>query len=176
MADRATASVVEGEFLERFSEDYLAAWNGHDASAMTPLVTPDVIWRDPALPEPARGEAAVREFMEASWRAFPDLAFEDSGPPSLAADGRSVTIQWRMRGTNSGPIDPPGFAPTGRSIVVDGVDLWIFDGERISDYTAFYDMSGLIRQLGLMPAPGSRAERVGVALQRLGARLRARRR
>jgi hypothetical protein len=114
MSEKGAEAVVTPQFLERFSEGYLAAWNGHDASAMTPLVTADVVWRDPALPEPARGEAAVRAFMQDSWRAFPDLAFEETGPPTIGPDGR-VVIQWRMRGTNEGPIDPPGFAATGRA-------------------------------------------------------------
>jgi hypothetical protein len=35
-------------------------------------------------------------------------------------------------------------------------------------------MSLVARQLGLMPTPGSRFERVGVALQRAGARAQAR--
>jgi hypothetical protein len=31
-----------------------------------------------------------------------------------------------MLGTHTGPIDPPTFAPTGRSFVLDGVDHWWF--------------------------------------------------
>ncbi len=170
--DTPAGGAITPEFLADFSESYLAAWNGSDPSALTPLVTADVIWRDPALPEPARGEAAVRAFMEDSKHAFPNLSFEAMGAPCIDADGNAVTWRWRMHGTNLGPIDPPGFAATGRAITLEGVDVWLFDGERIADYTAFYDMSGLVRQLGLMPAPGSRAERAGVTLQRLRARLR----
>jgi hypothetical protein len=42
---------------------------------------------------------------------------------------------------------------------------------RIARYRAFYDMNDLARQLGIVPALGSRAERGMVALQRLQARL-----
>jgi hypothetical protein len=42
---------------------------------------------------------------------------------------------------------------------------------RIARYRAFYDMNDVARQLGIVPAPGSRAERGMVALQRLQARL-----
>jgi hypothetical protein len=42
---------------------------------------------------------------------------------------------------------------------------------RIARYRAFYDMNDLARQLGMSPAPGSRAERGMVAVQRLQARL-----
>src|SRR3954467_10900564 len=66
----ATPSSID---LAQFCARYLAAWNGRDATAMGDLVTDDVVWEDPALPEPARGPAAVQEFLREAWVAFPDL-------------------------------------------------------------------------------------------------------
>ena len=57
---------------------------------------------------------------------------------------------------------------------VDGVDLWTMRDGRIALYRAFYDMNDVARQLGIVPAPGSRAEQAMVALQRLQARLQRR--
>jgi hypothetical protein len=54
---------------------------------------------------------------------------------------------------------------------VEGVDQWTMRDGRIARYRAFYDMNDLARQLGIVPPPGSRAERGMVALQRLQARL-----
>ena len=157
--------------LDAFCARYLAAWNDHDATAMAALVTDDVVWEDPVLPEPARGVLAVQEFMRASWTGFPDLRFDASEYPHRSVEGDQVAWRWRMRGTMTGPLDPPGFAPTGRAMEVDGVDLWILRDGRISRYRAFYDMNDVARQLGIVPAPGSAAERGMVALQRLQARL-----
>jgi hypothetical protein len=42
---------------------------------------------------------------------------------------------------------------------------------RIARYRAFYDVTDVARQFGIVPAPGGRAERGMVALQRLWARL-----
>jgi hypothetical protein len=80
-----------------------------------------------------------------------------------------------MRGTMSGPLDPPGFAPTGRSMEVEGVDLWTMRDGRIARYRAFYDVNDLARQLAIAPSPGSRAEQAMVRLQRLQARMLSRR-
>jgi steroid delta-isomerase-like uncharacterized protein len=163
------------EPIRDFASRYLDAWNSHDAARMAPLLSDDVVWADPALPEPASGIAAVQDFMRTGWRAFPDLRFEEPDPPHLSVAGDRVAWAWRMHGTMLGPLEPPGFAPTARPMVVDGVDLWTMRGDRIVRYRAFYDLTDLSRQLGILPPPGSRAERVTVALQRLQARLARRR-
>jgi steroid delta-isomerase-like uncharacterized protein len=167
MAETATAAVPElGAFIGR----YVAAWNGCDTAAMAELVTDDIVWADPALPAPARGIGEVQEFMRASFRSFPDLRFSEPEPRVIATEGDTVLWAWRMEGTQDGVIDPPGFAPTGARMGVDGLDHWAFRDGRIARYRAYYDMNDLARQLGIVPAPGSRAERGMVRLQRLQAR------
>jgi len=169
VAISATAAGVTTE-LRSAVERYIAAWNSFDADAIAQLITEDIVWADPALPQPARGIAAVQEFMRTSARAFPDLRFSEPDPQVLAAAGDLVLWGWRMEGTHRGVIDPPGFAPTGRSMRVEGVDRWIMREGRICEYRAFYDMNEVARQLGIAPVPGSRSERAMVALQRLQAR------
>jgi steroid delta-isomerase-like uncharacterized protein len=161
--------MLDERFAREFTERYGEVWNSHDADLIEPLVTEDIVWLDPALPEPARGVEEVKEFMRTSWAAFPDLRFTP-GPMWLDPHEDSMTWAWRMEGTNSGPLEPPGFAPTGRRIDVDGIDVWDFADGRIERYRAYYDMALVARQLGVMPSPGSRGERVGVMLQRAQAR------
>ena len=163
---------VETATLQEFTQRYMAAWNGRDASAMDALVTDDIVWFDPALPQPARGKAEVRAFMEDSWRSFPDLRFSDVDPPFLVAQDDEVAWAWRMQGTFSGArIDPPGFAATGRRMDVRGIDEWLMRDGRIAHYRAYYDATELSRQLGIVPASGSGAEKAMAALQRLQARV-----
>lgn len=137
---------------------------------MAELLTDDIVWADPALPQPARGIPAVQDFMRVSFRAFPDLLFSEPDPPHLTVTGDEIAWAWTMEGTMTGPVDPPGFAPTRRRMRVDGVDLWTMRDGRIARYRAFYDTTDLARQLGIMPASGSRGERGMVAMQRLQAR------
>jgi steroid delta-isomerase-like uncharacterized protein len=157
--------------MSDFTARYSAAWNACDTAAMAELVTEDIVWADPALPEPARGVAEVQEFMRSSFRGFPDLQFGEPDPPQLAGSGDIAFWAWYMEGTHRGPIDPPGFAATGRRMHVDGVDRWTMRDGRIASYRAFYDMNDVARQLGIVPAPGSVGERGMVALQRLQARI-----
>lgn len=164
--------IESGEWLHDFGERYLAAWNTHDASAVTACATEDVIWVDPALPEPARGRDELAEFVRAGCTAFPDLRFAENGPPAMTEDRLVAYAPWRMTGTNSGPIDPPGFAPTGKAVDLPGFDMWRFRDGLIWRYEAIYDFSLVARQLGLAPPPGGLAERSMVRLQRLQAKLK----
>jgi steroid delta-isomerase-like uncharacterized protein len=168
----AGAEQIESvEWLREFGERYLEAWNSHDPQAVAACVAEDVVWEDPALLEPARGPDEVAAFVQASAVGFPDYSFSEPGEPAISDDGLVAYVPWRMTGTNTGPIDPPGFAPTGRGFAIEGVDIWRFRGGLIWRYRAAYDFADLVRQLGLMPPRGGFAERSMVRMQRLRAKL-----
>jgi steroid delta-isomerase-like uncharacterized protein len=159
------------EWLREFGERYLGAWNSHDPDAVAACASEDVVWVDPALVEPARGRAELADFVRTSCAAFPDLSFEELGDPAITDDSRAAYAPWRMVGTNTGPIDPPGFAATGKRIEIRGFDVWRFRGGLIWRYEALYDFSEIARQLGLLPPRGGRAERMMAGAQRLRSRL-----
>jgi steroid delta-isomerase-like uncharacterized protein len=165
--------LIEGsltlEYVRQFADGYVAAWNAHDAAAIEPMVTEDIVWFDPALPEPARGFAEVRRFMEDTWHAFPDLQFDQSGPTCISIESSTVTVPWRMIATHLGVIRPAGLAPTNRKIDIRGIDVWEFRGERIATHQAYWDINLLARQIGALPGHGTPGERAVVLLQRLQA-------
>ncbi|HTY31095.1 ester cyclase [Mycobacterium sp.] len=162
---------IDRGFFEQFAERLFAVWNQHDTMDLADLVAEDVVWIDPIVVEPARGVEGVRQFMENSWRAMPDLHFDVIGPRCFADDAPVAMVPWKMTGTYLHRFDPPGFAPTGRRIYVDGVDVYTFREHKIAHYVAYYDVSLLMRQLGILPASGSREEKMFVAVQRLRTQL-----
>lgn len=56
--------------------------------------------------------------------------------------------------------------------MIDGVDHWWFRDQLVGLYRADYDAQGVVVQLGLAPAPGSRTQAVMAAVQRLTAKVR----
>jgi steroid delta-isomerase-like uncharacterized protein len=170
MSSTATAA---GVFDEAFVRDFVArwqdAWNSHDPERVAALCTEDIVLTDPALPEPARGHDAVKRYLEDVWRAFPDLTIATPDPPFVDVDRRRAALPWRIGGTMLGRAEPSGFAPTGAHVEVQGVDLYEFRDGLLARIHTHYDLMDWGRQLGLVPAHGSRAERLAVRLQRLGA-------
>jgi len=155
---------VDGAFVTDWAKRFLDAWNAADGGAVAALCTEDVVWSDPSIPEPLIGRDAVREFAEMTGRAFPDFHIDETAPPCVVPGSPSrVLAPYRASGTMLGSMDL--FAPTGRKMSVAGVDQWTFRGELLRGYYTYYDTLDVTRQLGIMPASGSRAERVMARLQ-----------
>lgn len=155
------------EWLREFSDRYLAAWNSHDPEAVAACATEDVFWDDPGLARPAQGRKELADFVAMGARAFPDYEFTLRGAPAISDDGRVAYVPVRMTGTNTGPIDPPGFRPTGRSFSFDAIDVWTFREGLLWRYRAAYDFSTLARQLRLLPKREGLSERGWTRIQRL---------
>jgi len=162
---------VSIEFIRSFVERWVAAWNAHDADGLLSLCTEDIVWEDPAAPTPSHGHDEVRDFLATVWTIFPDLTFTLPEPPLVAVEGPRAAQVWRLNGTFLGP-DPTGFAPTGKHVDQPGIDLYEFRDGLLCRYNALYDVSESLRQMGLAPARGSRAERSMAFLQRTAMRMR----
>lgn len=151
----------------------LESWNERNLDAFASLLAEDVSWYDPSMPHPpATGRPAVMEFARSVLAAFPDFAYTIRSPICVAADGGSCAIPWRITATQTGPLEPLGFAPTGRRLSFEGVDLlFVRDGLIVRIETLFDAFAAASQALGvnLRPAAGSFSERLLVGAQRLRA-------
>ena len=155
---------------DEFADIWQEAWNSRDAEQVLDLCVEDIIWDDPLTPEAAVGHAEVRNYLELNWRAFPDMTFSWPEQAYSADDGNRLALHWRVEATLLGDMTPPGFAPTGKRFQADGVDLLHLKDGRVVWYQGYFDRQGAAEQLGIMPAPGSRSEKIMVKLQRLSTR------
>jgi predicted ester cyclase len=158
----------------------LAAWDGRDLEGLVGCLSDDVEWYDPAMPEPpAHGRGAVKAWAEAVVRAFPDFRYEVLPPLCFAGDGSRCAVKWRISGSHLFALEPPGYAPTGRRVEFEGVDLLEFEGERVRRIlTAFDPLPAAEQLLGLRlrPVPGTWRGFLAVRLQWAAAWLARRRR
>jgi steroid delta-isomerase-like uncharacterized protein len=166
--------------LEQFLARWEEAWNTHDLDALETMVTEDITWEDPAMfGETVRNRAEFRAFTETLFNAMPDVRFDGLGAPFLATEGDAIAVRWRWTGTFTGDMEfwskrfgakRIAYAPTGRRVDLEGVDLYEFRDGLISRWTIVYDLMGLSQQLGLMPRMDTRMLPLMVRAQRLAAR------
>src|SRR2546421_1852189 len=163
---------IDAAFAEDFFPRWLEAWNSHDPDRLLALMTDDISYEDSAWPTTMRGHGEVREFLRHAWTAFPDMRFELKDGPFLHPTLPSATATWTGSLTHTGPIDPPGVAPTGRHVEFAGFDLHEYRDGKVARLWICFDVAAIMRELGVLPPPGSRGERLTAKLANLQTRLR----
>ena len=172
----ASAELLDEQFLRDFASRWHAAFNAYDPQQVAALCADDVEWQQqPSSPPLPRGYDGAALLVKQLQRAFPDYRFAETEPPYASFDRRKAIVPWRLTGTMTGPLDPPGYAPTGTRIQIEGDDHREIRGDLVYRCRILYDANNVAIQLGAIPAPGSRGERLGVALQHLQARRMRRR-
>ncbi len=158
---------------DRVIQRLLASWEARDLEGLVDCLSDDVEWYDPAMPDPpARGRAAVKAWAEAVIRAFPDFRYQVLPPICYATDGSRCAVKWRITASHLAPLEPPGYAPTGRRAEFEGVDLLEFEGDRVRGILTAFDPLPAAEQLlgiGLRPVAGTWRALLTVRVQRAAA-------
>jgi ketosteroid isomerase-like protein len=166
-ARRVAVSTARSEEVVR---QLLAAWDARDLEGFADCLTEDVEWYDSAMPDPpARGRGAVKEFADAVLRAFPDFKYEVLPPICVSADGTRCAVKWRISGRHVRSLKPLGYAPTGRRVEIEGVDVLDLEGGKVKRIlTAFDPLPAAEQLLGirLRPTPGTWRAWLAVRVQR----------
>jgi predicted ester cyclase len=98
----------------------------------------------------------IRAWFTNLFGAFPDWRFEVL---ELVASGEHAAARWRISATFAGPGRFQGVAPTGAEVELEGCDMFRVVDEQIVENYAYTNGAYLAQQIGLLPPPGSAAER-----------------
>ena len=126
---------------------------------------------------PQNLEMHTREEVVAWFRSFfdalPDLHMEVEDVAVAGEPGRErVTVRWRITGTFSGAAYL-GIEPTGRPVELRGMDLIDVQDGRVTGNNVYYDQLAFARQIGMLPAEGSLADRLMTAAFNVATKARA---
>jgi SnoaL-like polyketide cyclase len=163
--------------LDDFFDRWETAWNTHSLDQLDALVTEDIVCDDPAMfGETVHRRSEFRAFTDIFFRAFPDVHLEGTGALYPALEGNGLALPWRMTGTFTGELAlwgkrygsrPPTWAPTGRPIDINGIDLYEFRDGLISHQKLIYDLYDFSQQIGLLPPTDRKVPAVVLLTQRL---------
>lgn len=142
-AEQATPA---GGTVPPILEEYVAAFEAWDLDRVLETLATDVVFEDMATGEVVEG----RDGIQAHYQVFTD-AFSDIAPryTSLFASGDWAAGEWAFtaRYTGQMPMAPPG---TGQEIAMRGVDVIELANGQIQRYREYYDLLGLLTQLGAL--------------------------
>lgn len=128
----------------------LDAFNRHDPDAFAAMYTPDALAYDPQYPEPVRGKEALRKDIEDFFTAFPDIHLTLT---DILSKGNTVAFAVSVTGTHKGPLSgPAGTIPATNRRVEMPVAVFARANAQdlIVEERRYYDMAGMMQQLGLM--------------------------
>jgi len=130
--------------VRRYFED---AWNKHNPALVDDIYAADFVDRSPDTPGIAHTRDGLKQFVGVYLRAFPDanITIEDQ-----LVEGDRVVTRWTGRGTQTGEfMEMP---PSGKKVVVLGVQIDRFSGGKIVEEWTLFDQLGMLQQLGAVPA------------------------
>jgi steroid delta-isomerase-like uncharacterized protein len=135
--------------LEQLDTAMLSAWSNHDLDAFLGNCNDDIVWNDPAQPEPLKGKKAAAEFFQTWMTAFPD--FEATMVNRVVGDD-SVAVEVVFGGTNTGPMDMGGneIPATGKAVKTMGSYFAKVSDGKLTELSTYPDLAGMMMQLGLM--------------------------
>lgn len=147
--------------------------------ALQDLSQAEQIWREDAVDHflavgDAVGREGIVEFFEQLFAALPDFSVEVE---RVIVSKPMVVVQWRGAGTFDGGAFQ-GVRATGRRVEFRGCDVVEMDSEGlVIENTIYWDGAAFARQIGMLPARDSLADRALVkafnaatALRTLGRR------
>lgn len=128
-----------------------------DMALADELLHPNYVYHGPTAMKEIRGREAFKAAIAGFRAALPDLqeTVEDQ-----IAQGDKVVSRFTTRGTHRGEL--MGAAPTGKQILIEGIDISRIENGKIVEAWVMWDAHGMMEQAGLhlgstaSAAPGSR--------------------
>jgi len=170
MATTATASVTPDQLeanrqlAYRF---YDQLWNKGNYDAAPELLHPDHFDHSMPIPGLSQGRDGVLDLMRTFRAAFPDLFMSVD---MVIAQDDLVGEVLTLRGTHTGSF--LGIPATGKPVEIRSVNVCRIEDGLVRERWGASDDLGLLQQLGILPAPGTRGWTA--SLKAAGAQVRIR--
>jgi steroid delta-isomerase-like uncharacterized protein len=128
---------------------YEEVWNKRKLEVISELISPSHALQAPNVSGSSIGPEAYKRQVLVFLEAYPDLhwTIEDT-----IAEKDKIVACWTFSGTHKG--DYMGIAATNRKVSVDGITVHHIVGGKIMDSYGYFDVLGMIKQLGVAPAFG----------------------
>ena len=125
-----------------------------DLEGLLAGMTKDCICAVNISPRPCAGPRAVADRYLKQWQGFPDFKVRVRRVVTMGTNHVVTENEWR--GTHRGMFF--GVAPTGKRVRVRACVLWEFRGKRLKAEYVYYDLAGVLRQMGVLRLKRARNE------------------
>ena len=142
MSDPTANKALVAEFID-------ALFTRGELEAVDRYLAPGFVNHDP-FPGFAPDREGMRQTAQVFRQAFPDWL---AGQQAHIAEGDLVAERFTARGTHQGEL--LGVAPTGREVVLAGINIFRVQDGKVVERWGRTDDLGFLQQLGIVPALSS---------------------
>jgi steroid delta-isomerase-like uncharacterized protein len=153
-----SGEATQSSLGQRAREIFSAIFDERDLSDPYRYWTDDSVDHFLAAGKSVRGAEALAQWFRDLFAAVPDWKLEVEN--TIDDGDRQVVVQWHATGTFNGESGFLGIEPTGRPLEVRGVDVIRLDeNDKVVTNTVYYDGAEFARQIGMLPARDSAADK-----------------
>jgi steroid delta-isomerase-like uncharacterized protein len=133
------------------ARENVEAFNAGDWDRFRATLAGDCVYDELATQRHMEGQDAIIDANRGWKEAFPDA---HGSVESAMADNGTATLEITWEGTQTGPLHTPGgeIPPSSRHVEVKAVQVFQLEGDKIREVHHYFDMMGLLQQVGAMPA------------------------
>lgn len=135
----------------RVDREAVEAFNARDWDRFDEIHAESVVVHGPGSPKPTKGRDAHRKFVKGFVTAFPDLQFKEER--SFGQGDWACTVMVGT-GTHTGPLEGPGgqtIPATNKPVRLPFCEVSRIEGGEIAEEHAYFDLLGMMAQLGVAP-------------------------
>ena len=147
-----TKNIISNAEAKALVDGFMKFRNEGDIEAADMTFHPECVINYPNLPEPLVGLDAYKEYDKMTRITFPDIQIIID---DYFVKGDKIYSYWTMTATHSGPMMTPmgEIAPTNRGVKVSGFAISEITDGKIKEDIAYFDMLGMMMQLGFNLVP-----------------------
>jgi steroid delta-isomerase-like uncharacterized protein len=127
---------------------WVEGFNMENLTIAEEIIAPTYVMHDLHVPHLGRGPESYKKHIMSTHEAFPGLKLTVQ---DVFAAGDKVALRWVARGTHAGTL--LGIAPTGKSVVIEGVLIAHIADGKIEEGWTYWDALGTVQQLAVIEPP-----------------------
>lgn len=134
--------------IERYFEEL---FNDGDLAVADEILTDEIEYHGPRSfsPDNLRKPEHVKAFVKRYHAAFPDINYHVE---HVFGSGDEYAVRWEAKGTHTEELF--GIEGTGEEFTDRGLNLFEFEGDKISRVWSYWDTLGMVRELDLIGPMG----------------------
>lgn len=127
-------------------QQIIDAWNSRMDEIILPFYTPDYVVEDITAGRIREGWEGLRQWTKSVFTAFPNLHY--TLVDHIESEDKLV-LHWLAKGNHQGPLMK--IPATGKNVFIHGMSILSLENGKIKHGQVMWDMSGVLRQIGLLP-------------------------